>query len=287
MGSFPAAEKAARAVHRDLAYAGRSDRNRLDLYLPPGGATAPPVVVMIHGGAFRTGDKAGPDGTGPWGAHALLSAGFAVAAMNYRLSGEACWPAQHDDIRDAFAFVRANGMAYGYDAGRVAVFGPSAGGHLAAMAGLALADDPATRLCACVLWYPPIDFAHMDADLAASGVAPATGRHGAAGSAESDLIGAVVDDNPDLARAASPLSRLDALDPATPLPDVLIVHGALDPIIGRLQSARLAFALAARPVSARIEFVVLPRGTHGGGEFTEPATRDRAIAFLKHSFGGT
>ena len=86
---------------------------------------------------------------------------------------------------DAFAFRRAHGDALGYDETRVASFGASAGGHLSAVAGIALAADPATALKASVVWFPPILFSEMDADMAAVGMTPAIGSTDDATSAES------------------------------------------------------------------------------------------------------
>jgi acetyl esterase/lipase len=267
-----------------MAYAGLSERNRLDLYLPEG-RQAPPVVVVIHGGGFRMGDKSGFDGTGPAGLDALLEAGLAVAAINYRYSSEAIWPAQLDDLRAAIAFVRDGGAAYGYDGARIGVLGGSAGGHLAAWAALDLAADPATRLRAAVVQFPPVEFATMDADIEATGVPRRTGRNDAPDSAESALIGAPVAQAPALAEAASPLAALRALPPGTPLPAMLLMHGTEDALIGRGQSGRLFAALLAHPGVGPLEFVLLPGAGHGDGAFRDPATEARVAAFLARHLG--
>jgi acetyl esterase/lipase len=263
----------------DLRYAPRSARNVLDLVVPAG-SSPPPLVVFIHGGAFRMGDKtdAGRE------RNALLAAGYAVASVNYRFSDEAIWPAQLDDLRDAFAFLRGKGREYGFDPTRVASFGPSAGGHLSASCGIAFAADPEARLRASVVWYPPVDFPTMDEDILATGVERATGRNDAADSPESALIGATVRDNPALARAAGPIARLGELAPGTPLPRILIMHGALDPFIAAGQSRRLHAAIAAFGTSPQLELEVLPQGTHGGGDFEQPRAMARVVAFLAESF---
>jgi acetyl esterase/lipase len=265
--------------HTNLRYAGRSDRNVLDITLPDG-PTRPPLVVFIHGGAFFMGDKADCERER---AH-LLAAGFAVASVNYRYSAEAIWPAQLDDLKSAFSFLRAHGVDYGYDGQRMASFGPSAGGHLSASIGLSLAADPATALDASVVWFPPVDFPTMDADIIATGVARATGRNDGPESPESRLIGAHVAKDPDLARAAGPIARLAELPPDARLPDMLIMHGALDPYIAAAQSRRLHAAVAAHGTASRLDLDILPDGTHGGGEFEEPQTMDRVVAFLSASF---
>ncbi|MBN8456238.1 MAG: alpha/beta hydrolase [Verrucomicrobia bacterium] len=265
-------------IEKDLRYADRSERNVLDIYLPEG-VKNPPLVVWIHGGAFRMGDKRNPEGLG-----ALLDAGFAVASINYRLSNEAIWPAPLEDLRDAFTFLRAHAAKYGYDASRIASFGSSAGGHLSAMAGIALADDPKTRLAASVVWFPPIDFPTMDEDIERTGIQRRTGRNDASDSPESALIGATVKANPDLARAASPVTYLEKLPAGTKLPAFLIMHGAKDPFIARGQSGRLFSALLARQDIRTLEYVLLPEGGHGSGDFQKPETIARVVSFLKANF---
>jgi acetyl esterase/lipase len=269
---------------RDITFAGLSARNRLDLYLPQGTAN-PPLVLFIHGGAFKMGDKANQDGSGLIGKAALLAAGFAVASVNYRYSTEAIWPAQLNDLRAALAFLRGNAVRLGFDGGRIASFGPSAGGHLSAMCGIAFAEDPLTRLKASVVWYPPVDFPTMDEDMLASGVERATGRNDAADSPESLLVGALVSENPAQARSASPLTYLAGLPAGTPLPAFLIMHGAKDPYIAARQSERLHEGLAAFGTAPALELSILPDGTHGGGDFELPQTMAHVVSFLSTAFG--
>lgn len=266
-------------LHTNIRYAEWSDRNVLDLALPDG-VTRPPLVVFIHGGAFFMGDKTDCERER---SH-LLRAGFAVASVHYRFSNQAIWPAQLDDLKSAFAFLRAHAGNYGYDGQRMASFGPSAGGHLSASIGIALAADPATALDASVVWFPPVDFPSMDDDIIATGIARATGRNDGPESPESRLIGAHVAAHPDLARAAGPIARLAELPQGARLPDMLIMHGALDPYIAAAQSRRLHAAVAAHRTASRLDLDILPDGTHGGGEFEEPQTMDRVAAFLSASF---
>jgi acetyl esterase/lipase len=263
----------------DIRYAQRSVRNRLDLHMPES-ATRPPLVLLIHGGAFCMGDKAdcARERT------ALLAAGFAVAAVNYRFSSEAIWPAQLDDLKSATDWLRNHAPTYGFDGRHMASFGQSAGGHLSASLGLALAADPATALDASVIWFPPVDFPKMDDDILATGIARATGRNDAPDSPESRLIGAPVAANPALARGAGPIARLAELPADSRLPDMLIMHGAQDPYIAAAQSRRLHAAVAAFGTTSRLDLDILPWGTHGGGEFSETQTMARVTSFLAASF---
>ncbi len=256
----------------DLAYADASPRNVLDVYLPAGAANSP-VVIWIHGGAFMMDDKADPQSL-----DALLGAGFAVAAINYRLTDTAIWPAQLHDVTAAVGFIRTNAAAYGVDGNRLALFGASAGGFLASTAGIALAADPATAVSAVVDWFGPVQFTTMDADIEATGTARATGRNDADDSPESRLVGHSVSDNPVAAEQVSPLAYLARS--TTPLPAFLIMHGEHDPYIGRGQSERLRDALLASPHQTGVTCPVVAGGGHGSGTFQDKATTKMMLDFL-------
>ena len=119
-------------VQRDITYATVDGKDlRLDLYMPEKtAATQPPLIVWIHGGAWRQGNK-NNNGLLVWAA----AEGFAIASIQYRLSGEAKFPAQVHDAKGAIRWLRAHAHEYGYDARKIAVAGGSAGGHLAALVG--------------------------------------------------------------------------------------------------------------------------------------------------------
>ena len=122
-------------VEKDIPYAGtKNPAQTLDLLLPktPKGDKPLPVVVNIHGGAFKMGDKA----MGLGEIVPLVAGGdYAGVTINYRLSGEALWPAQIHDCKAAIRWVRANAAKYHLDPDRIGVIGGSAGGHLVAMLG--------------------------------------------------------------------------------------------------------------------------------------------------------
>src|SRR6185312_4709411 len=124
-------------VEKDISYAGtKNPRQTLDLLLPEAakGGKPLPVIVNIHGGAFRAGDKS----MGMRELADIVAGGdYAGATINYRLSGEATWPAQIHDCKAAIRWLRANAAKHGLDPDRIGVIGASAGGHLAAMLGLA------------------------------------------------------------------------------------------------------------------------------------------------------
>ena len=116
----------------DIPYANLSSAEKLDVYLPNAGTGPFPVIVAIHGGAFMMGDKADGQLTPMLEG---LNRGYAVVSVNYRLSSEAAAPAQINDVKAAIRWVRANAAQCNLDPDRIAAWGGSAGGYLAALAG--------------------------------------------------------------------------------------------------------------------------------------------------------
>lgn len=236
----------------------------VDVHTPTG--TPPfPVIVWIHGGGWRSGDE---DLHGDHAALRQRARGYAVVSIEYRLSGEAKFPAQIQDCKAALRWLRAEGPRYGLDPDRVLVWGSSAGGHLAALvgtsAGVATLDppygDPATATVRAVIdWYGPSDLV----SLSASG----------AQAAGAGLLGCFAADCPDLAALASPISHVDASDPP-----FLIEHGTADPVVDPQQSELLHAALLAAAVPSQL--VWLPGAGHGGPQFNEPPNLALIEAFI-------
>ncbi len=114
-------------VFKDLSY-GSNDRNKLDLYLPAGRTTATPVIVLIHGGSWREGNKADLSFFGK----KFQAKGFAVANINYRLSpaSDDNFKMQLDDIQSAISFLLSGSEKYIFSSQRFYTTGHSAGGHL-------------------------------------------------------------------------------------------------------------------------------------------------------------
>lgn len=117
---------------RNVIYKKINSRNlHLDLFYPFEKKINFPAVVLVHGGGWRTGDKTL---LVPM-AQQLASKGFITAAIEYRLSVEAHYPAAVYDIKDAVRWLRKNSKKYNIDTNKIAIYGSSAGGHLAALVG--------------------------------------------------------------------------------------------------------------------------------------------------------
>jgi acetyl esterase/lipase len=259
----------------DIAY-GPGPRQVLDLTQPRGTSTAP-VLVMIHGGAFRAGDKAD---LAIW--PEILEAGIAVVRVNYRLSGTDIWPAQGEDCLAAIVHLQRHGADLGLDPGRIVLLGQSAGAFLAVSTALSLVEV-GLRPRGVVSLYGPMDFSTMDEDMAKLGRSPALGPADAGDSAESLLLGVPVAGNRDRARAMGPIGRLDQL--REPLPPLLVRHGDADPMIADLQAKRLRDAWLAADPGAQVDYKLVPGAGHGGDAFETGAVRADVLAFLQQHLG--
>jgi acetyl esterase/lipase len=259
---------------RDLPYARAGGRPLLlDLYLPMSMPKPWPVVVWIHGGAWRAGSKA------QCGALPVLEKGIAVASIGYRLSQEAIFPAQIEDCKAAVRWLRANGAKHGLSTDRIGAWGSSAGGHLAAMLGTTgdtkgfdVGDHPgySSRVQAVCNYFGPSDLSLMQAQ---SGPESRM-RHDLPDSPEALLIGGLVADHPDKAAAASPITYVTPDDPP-----FLIVHGDADPTVPVGQARILDAALRKAGVPSTL--VLLEGAGHGGREFQTPALRVQINSFFE------
>jgi len=203
----------------------------LDLYLPERPVGAAPLIIWIHGGGWMYGDR----GQVPPVIGHFAARGLAVASIEYRLSGQAIFPAQLDDVRSAVRWLREHADGYGLDAGAVGLWGSSAGAHLAALAATSARDD-ADRVQAVCDGYGPTRLQDMDAQRRPQDVI-----HSPRGSAEGRLLG--------VATGEAPQELLDAADPIAHVtadaPPFLIVHGTDDLLVPPQQSIDLHDALVA------------------------------------------
>jgi acetyl esterase/lipase len=263
-------------VFADQHYSSLSDRLTMDIYVPVS-AGRPPLVIWVHGGGFWGGDKRDLQVLGRV-LPVLEAAGIAVAAVNYRLSGEAIWPAQRDDLAAAVAFLRDRAAEYGCDGDRMAIFGASAGGTLALVAGF----DGAAGLRAVAAWYPATQFDQMDSDMGQEVPVPRAQSMARKGSMISRLVGKAVGGDPAPALRASPLTVLAGVPPDQALPPVLLAAGAEDRTISWRQSERMAVALRGRARPPLVVFRVYPASGHGSGAFDGVAIGDLRDFLVQH-----
>ena len=250
----------------DIAYASLSPAQRLDVYLPDEGDGPFPVIVSIHGGAFMQCDKA--DGQ-VMPMLEGLQRGYAVVAVNYRLSSEATFPAQIHDVKAAVRWIRAEAGRYGFDPGRIAAWGGSAGAYLATMLGVTSAveqlDDPslgnpeqASDVQCVVDWYGPTNFLKLDGWLNAAGLPPRPGmEHNARHSPESLLLGEQITTVPDRVRAANPETYV-----TSDTPPFLIQHGTSDSVIPTQCSVHLAASIAQVAGSETVQLDLIEGADH-------------------------
>jgi acetyl esterase/lipase len=239
----------------------------LDLYTPVGHPA--PVILFAHGGGWRLGTREVFAPT--WRAwrpnpfHRLVAAGFAVASIDYRLTGEAVFPAQLDDVRAALRFLRARAGELGIDDTRVVAWGESAGAHLAALLGLT------EQVAGVVDWYGPADLTTLAEQAPPNAIA----EPGGPDTREAQLIGAPVEDAVDLARRASPVAYVHA-----DAPPIHIAHGDADRFVPCAQSRQLAAAL--RDAGVPVEFTEVPGADHLWMNAPHPeAIFDAAVGFAR------
>ncbi|MBM3795942.1 MAG: alpha/beta hydrolase [Acidobacteria bacterium] len=258
-------------VSRDLAYVSYgAERQTLDLYVPSGAGPFP-LVIWIHGGAWKTGSKADPRAL-----RLLAGERYAIASLNYRLSHQAKFPAQIEDCKAAVRWLRANAAKYSLDPARFAAWGASAGGHLAALLGTAgdkfdLGEHTgkSSRVQAVVDYFGPTDFLRMDAHALPS----APFKHNAIDSPESLLVGGPLLENDLVAARANPATYASKDDPP-----FLIVHGDQDPLVPLDQSKVLESALGKAGVPVSL-YVVAGAG-HGQGFEKDPKIVPMVKEFL-------
>ncbi len=216
----------------------------LDFYRPirAAGAGPAPVVVMIHGGGWDSGDRQQLAHFNHW----IAQQGYAVAAISYRLAPKHQWPAQRDDTLAAITFLKAHAAALVIDPTRLVLLGRSAGGQIAQAVGYT-AGDPAIR--GVVALYAPSDliFGYVNTHEDDAIKSPALMRQFLGGT-------------PDTARANyESASSIFLVTPRSP--PTLLVHGTIDAVSWYRHSERLAARLAEAGVPH--VYVALPWATHG------------------------
>jgi acetyl esterase/lipase len=257
-------------------------RQMLDLLLPKNHeGESLPVIVFIHGGGWRNGNKqGGRNRVTPF----VASGNYAGVTVAYRLSGETQWPSQIHDCKAAIRWIRANAKKYNLNADRIGVWGTSAGGHLVTMLGtsgdvkamdgsLGSNNEYSSRVTCVADFFGPTNFLTMNK----TAIESARLDHDAADSPESLLIGGAIQDNPEKVATADPITYVSADDPP-----ILIVHGTKDPLVSFNQSELLYAALDKKGVDKTL--ITVDGGEHGRG--FPPITGELVERFFDHHLRG-
>ena len=240
-----------------------------DLYLPRASLRPLPVIVYLHGGGWRIGDRR----LAPDLKRFFARSGFAMASIEYRLSGEAIFPAALEDVKTAVRWLKSCAGRYGLDSGRVGLWGSSAGGHLASLCAATGPgayegkgfDDQSSSVQAVVDGYGPTDFLQEDAHRDPQGkpsddpesLQLPSGKHSEdPDSLEALFLGAPILTVPELVAEANPITHI-----RHGMPPYLIMHGMSDTMVPYNQSELLFRALARSGGEASL--VLIERLGHG------------------------
>ena len=249
---------------------------KLDLYVPPVKPRAP-LIVWVHGGAWRSGSKQNMP------LQRLVTEGYAIASVDYRLSTDAKFPAQIHDIKAAIRFLRGHCEEWGVSAKDVVVAGDSAGGHLAALVGVSNGNrelqgeagkdfGERSDVQGIISFYGASNLTTILKQSTPHGLrvrVPAL-----------DLfLGGQPENLPEVAQLASPVFHVDRNDPP-----LLLLHGDQDPQMPVNQALELWGAY--RKVSAPVQLEVVQGGVHGGAMFYDEERRALVRKFLEHYFPG-
>lgn len=255
-------------LERDIVYGtGGDDKLHLDLARPEKSDGPAPCIVVIHGGAWRAGDKK---------AHTDLilkfaQAGYVSASVQYRFCPKHPFPAQIEDVKCAVRYLRAHAEQHRIDAKRFGAIGFSAGAHLSMLLGVmgasdghegagGWADQP-SQVQAVVAFFGPTDLSADDLPIISQGLLK-------------DFLGGTLDEKKDLYRAASPVTYVTAGD--APL---LIFQGTRDPLVPHTQAFRMTDAMTKANVPGRVELLLNAAHGWGGAELTH--TVDESFKFFE------
>jgi acetyl esterase/lipase len=250
----------------DITYAKvNSTELKLDVMVPEGDGPFPAVMV-IHGGAWRAGNKRDCHFIMP----EFVKHGYVAISPQYRFCPKETFPAQVQDVKAAVRWVKIHAKEFKVDPERIGAIGFSAGGHLSLMLGLtspadglegdASAGRPDSRVKAVVNYFGPTDLAASDIPLVSKPLVR-------------DFLGATPVEKPELAAKASPLTYVSKDDAP-----VLTFHGTKDPLVPPTQATKLAQAMTTAGVPGRVELLIGAQHGWQGRELER--TKAETIAFF-------
>ncbi len=222
-------------VQRDIVYTKADGKElKLDIYWTETPETRP-GIIFIHGGGWKSGDKH----EFTWYCGMFAQNGYVVTSINYRLSGEASYPAQIEDCQNAVRWMRKNAAQYKLNPEKIAAVGPSAGGHLVSLLGVK--DEKDCRVQAVVSIFGSHDL---------------NSEQGESSTGIIKFMGGAKDQKPDLWKDACASTHITEDDPP-----FLLVHGDKDTTVPLSQSENFLKNLKAKGVEA--ELVVVKGAGHG------------------------
>jgi acetyl esterase/lipase len=254
-------------IDQDIAYSKVGSRElKLDIARPAEGDGPFPAVLVIHGGAWRQGNKADVRPILPQ----FVEHGFVAISPEYRLCPQNAFPAQIHDVKAAVRWLKVNAKKYRINPDRIGAMGFSAGGHLAMMLGLTSPNDglegdvsagvPDSRVKAVVNYFGPTDLAAKDIpDICKPWV--------------KDFLGGSPQDRPDAAAKASPLTFVSQDDAP-----VLTFQGTKDSLVPYTQAIKLADAMSSAGVPGRVELIL--GADHGWAGAEMARTVNETFGFL-------
>lgn len=265
----------------DIPYDTQSPHQCLDLYLPEEGDGPFPLLIHIHGGGFAFGDKRDDH------MDAYLKAlhrGMAAASLEYRLSGEAVFPAAVLDCRQAVRFLISHADEYKIDTNRIAVIGGSAGGNLAAMLGMNIPNGQfpgeeeksfscQPRVQLTIDQFGPMNFASMTEQARANGVSrvPPPDKM-----PESKYLGMpLTEADPEWVAAANPVTYA-----SRNMTSILVQHGTMDRLVPYEQSVEFVQTLREKGLGEKVTFLPLEGADHEDKRFFQEENMDRVFGYI-------
>jgi acetyl esterase/lipase len=240
---------------------------KLDIARPVEGDGPFPIIFVIHGGAWRAGNKSDMrPALAEFARH-----GYVAVSPQYRFCPKETFPAQVHDVKAAVRWIKSHAKDYKADPEHVGAIGFSAGGHLALMLGVTGASDglegevaegaPDSRIHAVVNYFGPTDLAAQDIPDVSKPLVR-------------DFLGGTPEEKVKEVKQASPLTYISQGD--APL---LTFQGTKDPLVPHTQAAKLADAMTSAGVPGRVELLV--GAGHGWGGEDQKHTQAESLAFFK------
>lgn len=242
---------------------------KMDIYLPPKGNEPTPIVINIHGGGWNHGVKESQTGF-----NTFFKIGFAVANIEYRLTGQATAPAAVEDTRCALIYLIKNAKELNIDVNKIVIMGGSAGGHLALMGGLLANDHTFDGNC------PGVENIKVAAIIDKYGITDVWDwGYGSTITSKSAIrwLGDKANDKK-FAMSVSPITYVNKNSPPT-----FIVHGDADPTVPYQQSVDLHKKFVEAGV--KTEFITVQGGGHGKFEKEKNAEINKKIATFLSGLG--